>query len=305
MKKIFFITLFSIFAFTTNNFAQGTEMTGPYHIKIQVKGLQDTICWLGNYFGQKTYFADTSHFDHNGVAIFNAKDKPHGVYLFVMPGNKHFEFIFNESDISLVTDTSDYIGHMEVKKSEENKIFFAYSRFVNKKGGAANDISIQIKKLKKDSTDEKRNKKTIEKLEKKGEKIRDEISDYRSKTIKDNPNTLAAAMFRSMEKVDIPDEIPTLENGEPDSTFKYKFYKKHYWKGFDFADQRMLYSPIYANKLLKYFKKVLPQDPKIIITEADSIVKLTQPNHDMFKFTVQKLTNTFERSNIMGMEVGS
>ena len=68
MKKLLVITLISSFclsAFAGND---------GYKIKIKFKGLKDTTCYLGNYFGNKQYYKDTARVDANGMCVFQGKE---------------------------------------------------------------------------------------------------------------------------------------------------------------------------------------------------------------------------------------
>jgi thiol-disulfide isomerase/thioredoxin len=61
-------------------------------------------------------------------------------------------------------------------------------------------------------------------------------------------------------------------------------------------------SPIYFNKLKTYFNQILLQHPDTLIKEAQWLVPKTEPNKEMFKFTVWYLTYTSETSTIMGID---
>ena len=48
----------------------------------------------------------------------------------VCPGPKYFEFIVSDEDVMMETDINDFNGKMKVLKSENNKIFYDYIRFL-------------------------------------------------------------------------------------------------------------------------------------------------------------------------------
>jgi peroxiredoxin len=104
-----------------------------------------------------------------------------------------------------------------------------------------------------------------------------------------------------MKEPEIP-EIPLLPNGRKDSTFAYRYFKSHFWDGTDFTDDRLLRTPIFHNKLKKYFDQVLLQKPDTIIKEIDIFVEKTRPNAEMFKYMVWFATNHYETSEIMGFD---
>ena len=74
------------------------------------------------------------------------------------------------------------------------------------------------------------------------------------------------------------------------------------WDDVDFSDARINYTPLYHNKLEKYFKSVIYPMPDSIIKEVDYVVEKSKANDDIFKYTVHYLLGYYERSKIMGMD---
>ena len=122
MKRVlkFLFLLLPFFSFTGNE--QG------YNIKIKIKGLKDTVCYFGNYYGDKQYVRDTAKVDANGNLVFSGKTKlPGGIYLVVLPSKKYFEVILDkEQNFSMETDTIDLVNKMKVKGSDDNILFYKY-----------------------------------------------------------------------------------------------------------------------------------------------------------------------------------
>jgi thiol-disulfide isomerase/thioredoxin len=97
-------------------------------------------------------------------------------------------------------------------------------------------------------------------------------------------------------------EAPMLPNGRKDSTFAYRYYKAHYFDNIDLTDDRFAYTPILHSKLDFFMKKMVVQIPDSIIKEADLIIEKAKPSKEVFKYAVHYITNTYETSNIMGMD---
>ena len=97
-----------------------------YNIKLKIKGLKDTVCYLGNYFGDKQYIRDTARINSKSECTFKGKeDLPKGIYLIVTPDKKkYFEIIVNnEQSFSIETDTSNFAQTVKFKGSEEEYTF--------------------------------------------------------------------------------------------------------------------------------------------------------------------------------------
>ena len=87
-----------------------------------------------------------------------------------------------------------------------------------------------------------------------------------------------------------------------DSTFTYHAYKVHFWDGTDFRDERLLRTPVFHNKLKKYFDQVLIQHSDTIIRAIDSIILKAKPNPEMFKYLIWFVTYHYESAEIMGFD---
>ncbi|TXB66042.1 redoxin domain-containing protein [Vicingus serpentipes] len=287
MKKL--LAILFIFSFCSATFA-GNE---GYKIKIKINGLKDTTCYLGNYYGNKQYYKDTARVDGNGVCVFEGEESlPGGIYTLIYNNTMLFEIIVNEPVIELETDTTNYVKKLVVKKSAENKLFYEHLFFITEK-----QRSIQLLQGKMEKADEDGKKKLREDIT----AISNEIKDFRLGIIEKNPNTLVASIFNAMKEP----EVPNFETEKNDSIVRYlqyKYIKDNYWDGFDFSDERLIRTPIYHNKLDRYLNKIVFQRPDSINKEADWILKQTKPETELFKYTVHYVTNTFEKSKIMGMD---
>jgi peroxiredoxin len=287
MKKLLAILFISGFCATT--FA-GTE---GYKIKIKINGLKDTAIYLGNYYGNKQYYKDTARVDKNGICVFEGKEPlPGGVYSLIFNNMQLFEFIVNEPVIEFETDTTNYVKNLVVKKSEENKLFFNHLFFVSEKQRA-----IQQLQAKMENADEAGKKKLREDMMAIGE----EIKTFRLDMMEKNPNSFVTATFNAMREP----EIPRFEDEKNDSTIRflqYNYLKDHYWDHFDFKDERLVRTQFYHNKLDKYLNKIVFQRPDSINKEVDWIISQLTKGSELFKYTVHYVTNTFEKSKIMGMD---
>lgn len=106
-------------------------MNAQYKLDFKVDGLKDTTVYLLKYLGDKLYYADTTE-SKGGKASFSKPDYPGGMYAFYT-GEGYFQFIMSDKskEISIETSTSDFYKNMNVKKSEENKIFYDYINFLS------------------------------------------------------------------------------------------------------------------------------------------------------------------------------
>lgn len=293
LKKKTFIALLSLLA-GINSFA-GTNQEN-YDISFQIKGLSGGKCMLGNHFGDKQYIQDSCIVDANGKGFFKKnKSLPGGIYLFVLPSKKYFEILLDkDQQFSFEVDTIDFIESMKVKGSEDNTLFYKYLSFITKE-------QKKVEPLRARYQDSNNSKDTADALLKRITAIDNEVRDYKVNYIKEHGTSMLASIFRATEEPEIP-ETPKLPNGQLDSSFAYRYYKKHFFDQVDFTDDRLLRTPIFQGKLDQYLEKLVIQIPDSINKEADYLVSLTKGNKEMFKYIVYYITSTYETSKIMGMD---
>ena len=130
-------------------FISGFAMAQNPTLKFKIAGVKDTTVHLAYYFGNKLYYADTSKADKNGMVVFGGKKKKYdaGMYAVVVPGNKFFVLVLNNENIFMESDTADFENTMVVKTSNENKLFYDYIQFLNKKKLEADPIREKLKAL--------------------------------------------------------------------------------------------------------------------------------------------------------------
>ena len=136
MKSIFILTFALI---TTFSFGQ--------KLKFKVANQKDTTVFLVKYFGQKLYYADTAEMK-GGYVEFDGKKQQPGILGVLFPGQKFFEFVYNNEEVQIETAAPDFVGAMKIKKSEENKVFLEYIKFIGPKKTETNSYIEQRSKLK-------------------------------------------------------------------------------------------------------------------------------------------------------------
>ncbi len=300
MKRSFFSIL--ILALSISVFASGEKPSSVpakgYAIKIKLNGLKDTTCYLAYHFGDKQYLKDTAKVDSKGNMVFDGKEKLQGgIYLVVLPNKTNFEFLVVEGQqfFSLETDTAKMIEKMKVSGSKENETFFGFLNFLGKKTKDAEPYLDGYKRNK------DKNKDSVKYFQDKLNEVEKQVKAQRIKVIEENPGSLVSKIFKASTELEIP-ETPTLPDGKKDSTFAYRWMKQHYFDNVDFADDRILRTPLLQSKIKYYLDNLTVQAPDSINKSADFIVTKSQANKDVFKFCVWNITNTYETSNIMGMD---
>lgn len=288
MKRIF-ILLIAIFF---NNIISAQK---PFKLTVKAPKLEAKYFLFANHYGKNKYRVDSVSFDNKGIAQFvdNENKVTGGIYLCIFPekGNQYFELLISgkEKNISVEIE-KDNVMRPKVKGSEENKYFYEDISFLSK-------YYPEVQKLKSEYKNaEKEDKKALiaEKI-KKQDKI---LVDRRIKFASEHPNLLYSNILNMMREVDVP------EPKDPkDSTFKYYYFKNHYWDYIDLNDDRLLFTPIFENKFDYYFDKMIVKHPDSIRVEVDQFLsKIKEPESNMMKHCLATLLNKYGNSKIMGQD---
>ncbi len=264
-------------------------------IRLKVEDQKDTTVFLIKYFGSKLFYADTAQMKNGEVIFDGSKQKPGIIGLF-LPGQRYFEFVYNNEEVQLETKGPDFMANMVIKKSEENKVFIPYVKFISSKKGEIAKLNEQRAKLNSEDPQYKVLGTQIEALNK-------EVDAYQSLLIANNTDRLVSKIVKMSMEVVVP-EPPKDANGKIlDSSFSYKYYFSHYWDNVDLKTDALVNNPIFANKLEFYFgKQMMIQHWDTIIKYAFQFCDALNPKSKMYEYSVGWIASTYGKSEIMGMD---
>jgi thiol-disulfide isomerase/thioredoxin len=286
MKILFTVTIL-LATFSIAN-AQG------YKVTVQAPDYNSGIAYLTYYYGKNINIEDSAVVNNKGVVIFQKKEKllP-GVYSIVFPGkNKLFDFLVDkEQIITIKADTSDLINKTKVTGSGENILFQQYQKFVNAKGRYLQN-ELNAYRTSKNKSDSLLHEKNYTDLNK-------ELNDYRDNIIKQHPESMLASLLTSMREPEILNPKPV---NRDDSISNYQYYKKHYWDGITFMDERIIRTPFFLPKVEKFFREVVSPAPDSTIRESDYLLLRARTAPEMYKFLLNWLTDEYINPKYMGQD---
>ncbi len=125
MKKVCLIILTVLFYFPL------LAQNPAYKISINLDGYQDSVAYLGNYFGDKLAIADTA-FTKKGNILFTGTDPlKQGVYFLVSQDKKKlFEFLIGDDQFFEIEKA--FMGppqDVQFNGSDENILFYSYLEY--------------------------------------------------------------------------------------------------------------------------------------------------------------------------------
>ncbi len=265
-----------------------------YRIKVEVNGMTEGDLMLGYHFGNSKYLLDTAKVVSPGKFFFEGSQAlDPGVYILVFPGNTFFDLVIDKyQHFEIFTGTSDFLETTTFRNSLENTSFFSYLREIRE---FRQKISANNAEIQNETTAETRKNE----LKEANNNLNNLIIAKQDSYIMQFPDGLFSKILLAQRDPILTDAPAGLADDEA-RLFNYNQYKNRYWENYDFADQRLLRSPVLFGQLNRFFSDVLIQNPDSLIVEADLMVDRARVNQDVFRYTVWFITNHFERSQIMG-----
>lgn len=246
-----------------------------YEIKIELEGNQDTMFFLAHYYGDKFYMADTC-IGRKGEALFQGKEPlKQGIYLLAnQKKEKLIEFLVgDEQSFTIQAGLLSNESGVRVEGSWDNESFFEHIRLMNK---------LQKSLQENDSLSAKN-------LQEAAQVLRDNT--FQKKTA-----SLVARIFSAMQDPVIPSEI------QHNKEAAYHYYKTHFWDGFNFADDRLLRTPLLPMKLKTYFDQLIVPEADTVIVEAKRLMNAANENQEMTDFLAWHFISEYQNPKIMGLD---
>lgn len=283
-----FFTWFFLFVLIISTRAQGFKVT------LQTPNFKSGLAYLTYYYGKKINIEDSAIINPKGTAVFQKNEKLQpGIYSIVFPGKtKMLDFLVDkEQVINIKADTADLINKSTITGSKENILFQQYQKYVSVTGNELQKELEQYRssKNKQDSALHEKNYNTLNK----------ELNDHRDEIIKEHPESMLAVLLTAMKE---PKALIRKPVTRQDSVDNYFYYKKHYWDGISFMDDRIIRTPFFIPKLEKYFREVLSPAPDSIIKESDYLLLRARVAPEMYKFLLNWFTDEYIYPKYMGQD---
>jgi len=268
-----------------------------YEIKGNIKNLTDSVVYLAKYNFGKQYVVDTCNKVIKGSFVFKGKttlDK--GIYFVVTQSKSHmFDFILNQnSKLSFTSDASDLQYNLKAIDSKENEDFFAYTKYYLTKNKEFMSLKDKTKGMNKvDSTAFMQNK---------AKEFSEDVVKFENDVIKAQQGTFFGDWINLKTEKEAK-EIPQQKTSTDSSYYRFNYYKGHFWDGVNFADDRLLRTQFFEDKVKKYFDQIVQQlGPDSVKVEIDKILAKCPKDGDMFKYLFVHFMTNYENHKLMGFD---
>jgi hypothetical protein len=267
-----------------------------FDIKINIKGAKDSVLYLAKYTFDRHLIVDTCKKLVKGNAVFKGKkDLDKGVYFLVSQDKvRYFDFFINESSkLNINADITDMVGTLKAPASKENEAFFSYIKYITGKNVEFGKLREQTKGMAKADS--------AKFIQEKTKVLNDAVQKFDAEFLASHQNTFLWDVLNLKTEKELKD-VPKASNGRPDSVAQYKYYKGHFWDGVNFKDDRLLLTPFFADRIKRYFDRVIIQFPDTISVEIDRVMAKANPGSEMYKYLLAYFMPTYEQSKIMGFD---
>lgn len=272
-----------------------------YEIQIKIKNAKDQpTYYLAHYYGRAltVYKTDSVKLNSNGVGTLKSNEKIiGGLYLLLKKDNSAFaEFILNPGDkLKFTADNEDFTDGFEISGSEDNKIFLEYKEYLKGFEQDRNKILARLAQAKTAADSAK-----VTDALKDNYKV---LNEYREKVYNMYPKSFVSKMFGAMYEPETPSpSYKLLPDGSVDSAYGYYYVMKHYWDRFPFDDERVAYSPIYHDKIQRYFEKLVMPIADSVSQNALWLLDTTSSADELFRYTLWYVNSFIWTSKIMGVD---
>lgn len=259
-----------------------------YAQQIEVQITEATSrAFLSELSGEKIGVIDSIN-SNNGVFKFSLdKNKYHiGFYRLTFKNNKWLDFIYDNEEINIETDTNNILDSFKVIKSESNKIYYEFIK-LNKEYKTKSELLQLI--LNRYPKGDDYYQTTKEKLT----QVQEDYLYFVNVTSQANPNSFIARYVLNAQLPVVNVEIPIDQ--------QLSYLKTHSLDNVNFYDDGLIYSDAFTNKsieYLTYFRN--PQLPlelleKEFMSAIDSILDKAKVNEIVYTHIVEYLLDGFKK----------
>lgn len=266
-----------------------------YKITVKLTGSSDTAILLAHYYGNKQYLDDTAFRNKQGLFIFQGDEKlKDGMYIVAGQNkNKYFDFFLTGNQtLEFACNPADVVNTMAVKGSDDNKAFFAYIKYLGNRQKEIEPLNNWMKANPK-RTD------SVEIVKSRIEAIDKDAKAYIKNFCTTNPGFLSANFVKANNEPEYLQYI-TAPDGKVDTTKIYPTYKAHYFDNFTFTDPRLIYTPVFAQKIDFYLDKLVVPMRDSLEADIDRLFTLSAVNKEMQTYMGWFLSLKYETSQVMG-----
>lgn len=76
----------------------------------------------------------------------------------------------------------------------------------------------------------------------------------------------------------------------------------YFWNGVEWTDERLVRTPFFEPKLIRYYKELVPPHPDSLIKEVDKMILYSRSNKEMYKYLMVHFVQKYINPEYMGQD---
>lgn len=272
-------------------------------IEIEVRDYPNAPVVLGYYYNKQMLVRDTVWTDERCKATYSRDTLlDEGIYMLYIPDHNMMDILVTGNQhFKIECDTLKNMSQRaKCEGNEPLKTFLTYQRFLAEMQGKYRDLSAEYSQAKQrgDSAAQSAVRRTYNAMDKQVKQKNNEI-------IEANRDNFLSVFLTALKEVEFPKINLPANTANRDSlmqVYGYYWYRKHWDMHYNFADRRLLFTPILVQKVDEYLDKSVPQVADSVAEECIRIIEKARPDSIAFRYWVSHLYNKVNDSKIMGMD---
>jgi thiol-disulfide isomerase/thioredoxin len=267
-------------------------MGGPSNVRIDLMNpsLSGKARFIG-FYSDQNFLADTALIKNGIIEYKNPKGLPQGIYYLAINDRQDYLQIIMSKDqeFSMKVDLNNVVGTITIDGSEDNNMFVENVKYEGTINPKIVDLTNKMKPM------------TVGSAEYNALKIqRDGLEDEKTNTLKALAKKCPDCIYPTYK---IAGQNPRVKENLSDD-LKVAEFRKEFWDGVDFADSRLLRTPVIGNKLKRYIKELTPQNAASIVESARTLIDKTINHPEYLKVFANYVVLEYEpgKSTVMDAE---
>ncbi len=268
------------------------SIASSQQIDITVANLTTPGAALSMLTGEKAVLLDSvkasapGRFSYEMRKIFQP-----GIYRLSFDAKRWVDFVYDNEDVTLVTDAGNIRDSMKVVASEANRLFNEFVRLSREYKAKGELLSLVLARYPKDDPYHAATKNTLTQLQR-------EYAGFVATARLSKPGAFVARYIRSAQ-------LPMVDGGMPPEK-QLEHLKAHALDSVDFSDADLVRSDLYTMKSIEYLTYYRnPQFPKELLEKefkkaVDSILVRARVNETVYKHVTEYLLDGFKKFGFEG-----
>lgn len=285
MRSICYLILISVF--TLGSFNALSQEVKSALISFQLEGEIGGKAYLIGQFCDQYYRADSSSIDPSGKMSFQRDSLYHaGLYFIYVNNAIAIQVLLDDDQVfAMKTKKEDPIKFMSIDGSLENDLLYKNLKFEQEIDAKFKAVAAKMAATTEGTDDYLKIKAEQDRL----------ISD-RKAHLEQFKTQYPTALFTRFKMAGQNPEVqnPLKPDGSVDTDLQLYLYRTAFWDNVDLKDERLLRTPVIANKLKRYMTELTYQQPDSIIRSADFLIGKVIGKNEYYKFFCNWIALNYE-----------